>query len=168
VNKLEQSSYCNDLILCGIPELEKDDRTTSDIVVQFINHIDGPKITNKDIRSAYRIIPRASPSQHKDGKKPPKKILVKFHSTQLRDATKLSIRSVKKESPSITFEKIKVNFYAADYLSPYYNQLLYSAKDFAKNNNYSRVWVSNSNVMIKKSNATLPTVIKSLDDLQKL
>jgi hypothetical protein len=82
VNRLEQSSYCNDLILCGIPKLEKDDRTTSDIVLQFINHTDGPKITNIDIRSAYRIIQQASTSKHKDEKKPPK-ILVKFHSTQL-------------------------------------------------------------------------------------
>jgi hypothetical protein len=167
LNKLEQSSHCNDLIISGIPVLEKEGLTTLDVVVKFVNQINNIKISNQDIRSANRIIPRNTPSKHK-GELKPQKILVNFYSGYIRDAAKLSIRIRKKESPVIDFEGATVNFYAADYLTPYYNQLLYSARDFAKNNNYSQAWVSNSKILLKKSKTSLPIFVNSINDLHKL
>jgi two-component SAPR family response regulator len=61
LNKLEQSSHCNDLIISGIPVLEKEGLTTLNVVEKFVNQINIIKISNQDIRSANRIIPRNIP-----------------------------------------------------------------------------------------------------------
>jgi hypothetical protein len=165
VHCLEQGGCSKDLILCGIPELENDSLTTADLVVDFIASSNIDDFGNSDIISAKRIIPKNSQTS---ALSKPRKILLKFHSLQVRQHIKSKIRSLKRESRTIKFHNQDVNFYAADYLTPHFNQLLYNARDIAKQNNFWKVWVSDSNIMLKKQNTSRPIIIKCSADLHEL
>lgn len=167
VNYLEQSACHKHLLLCGIPELESENESTTDLVVQFINNVEGCYMSKRDIKSAIRIIPRPSSASSSRLKKP-KKILIEFYSPEVRDSVKSAVRLKKKSSRTLLFKNKEVDFYAADYLTHFYNQLLYSAKDFAKTNKFYAVWVCNCNIMLKKTKDSTPFIIKTLTDLQKL
>jgi hypothetical protein len=165
VHYLEQSSCSKDLILCGIPELENDSLTTVDLVADFIAATNIDDYGKNDIKSAKRIIPKNSST---NSQKKPNKILVKFHSTKARHHIKSEIRLLKRNSRTIKFHSQDVDFYAADYLTPYFNQLLYNVRDFARQNSFWRVWVSDANIMLRKQKTSFPITIKCLADLHKL
>jgi hypothetical protein len=60
LNNLEQSNCNMDLILCGLPELENEEMSTTDLVINFL---DTTQIAVKnDIKSARRNVPRNSSS----------------------------------------------------------------------------------------------------------
>lgn len=167
VNRLEQAANDNSLFLCGIPELECDELSTVDLAVEFLNKIEGLYISRKDMKFTNRITPRRTESTS-TGITKPRKILIRFHSTNVRDSVKMAVRAKKRVTRTLNFCDHNVNFYAADYLTPFYNQLLYSARDFARLNKCHSVWVSNSNILLKNTRDSIPVIIRNLTDLQKL
>lgn len=170
LNRLEQVSHNRELLLCGIPALESDDFTTVDLAVDFFKHCGFDSVSQADIVSAKRIIPHLShkspqaPTTSKQNHKP-HKILIQFYSQQQRDSVKKSVRSFKKTSRTTTFKVHKVDFYVADFLTQYYNQLFLGAKDFVKDNKYHSVWVCNGTILMKQTAASAPLIINNYNDL---
>lgn len=169
VNKLEQDSFAKDLVLCGIPEIENDEMTIEKLVSTFLAEFNIRDISSRDIKQSRRIIPKtARGNDSNSSRKQPPKIIVSFHFCQKRDLVKSVIRSSKRDYPTISFYNRNINYYAADYLTHSNNQLFYAAKDFARENNYSRVWVSTGNIMLKKNNTSSPLIIRGVNDILKL
>jgi hypothetical protein len=166
-NTLEANCNDRDLVLCGIPEMENDRLSTSDLVLEFLKASNSPIIYKKDIKCAFRIKPKSSPSTSRNAKKPPK-ILVKFHSSKKRDSIKFAIRSLKSQTKLLSFYNNDIDFYAADHLTSNLNQLLYTAKDVAASKNCFRVWVSNSSILVKKTATSKPIYIRNFDDLNMI
>lgn len=162
VNRLEQASLAKDLILCGVPLLENDNYSLYHLTTDFLNTFNGVSVRLEDLSLAVRLGPASSNSRAPT--KPPK-VLVKFHSTKLRDSIKHFVRNCKKTSRTVKFNSKDVDFYVAENLTPYYNQLLYSVKDYARNNNFFKAWVSNSVILLKKTKDSVPVKIRSLSDL---
>lgn len=168
VNRLEQTGNNQFLFLCGIPELEDDELSTVDLTVNFLNKVEGLYMSQRDIKSAIRMTPRNLQLSFSEQTKP-RKILVKFYSVVERDSVKIAVRALKRKFRTVQFCDQAVNFYAADYLTPFFNQLLYSARDFVKTNKYHSVWVDNrSHILLKKTSDSSPIVIRNLFDLQKI
>jgi hypothetical protein len=168
VNKHEQDSFSNDLVLCGIPETERDDITTDIVVCDFLRTIGVMDITPNDIKFARRINPRSNPGSSNNSNSPrykPPKILARFYSEQARDYVKFKIRSKKKSSPTISFADKRVNYYAADFLSSFNNHLFNNAKDFAKQHKYFKVWISNGSILLKKTSNSQPIIVRSVSDI---
>jgi hypothetical protein len=165
-NKLEQNSFSNDLVLCGIPEVERDDTTTDIVVCDFLREIGVSDVSPNDIKFARRINPAAAArgSSNSSRHRPPK-ILARFYSEQTRDYVKFKIRAMKRRSPTIKFADSNINYYAADFLSPFNSQLFNNAKDFAKQQKFFSVWISNGNILLKKSNNSQPIIISSVKDI---
>jgi hypothetical protein len=57
LHNLEQSSCNKDLILCGIPKVESEGMLTVDLVADFLTTTQNA-VSNSDIKSAKRIVPR--------------------------------------------------------------------------------------------------------------
>lgn len=169
VNKLEEDSFAKDLVLCGIPVLESDELSTKDLVSAFLDEFNLCDIAPHHIKHAKRIVPKTTRANDSNtSRNIPPKILVKFHSSQQKEIVKNAVRSSKRDFPTMSFLNRNINYYAADYLTPSNNKLFYAAKDFARENNYSRVWVSNCNIMLKKTSSSPPIVVRSLSDISKL
>jgi hypothetical protein len=166
-NTLEANSNDRDLILCGIPEIENDQFSTADLVIDFLKASNSPKISPNDIKCAFRVKSKSAPPTTRNAKKPPK-ILVKFHSSKKRDSIKFAIRSLKNQTKLLPFYNHNIDFYAADHLTPNLNQLLYTAKDVAASKNCFRVWVSNSSILVKKTSTSKPIYVRNFDDLNKI
>lgn len=167
LNKLEQNAHCNDLILCGIPELENDNLSIVKLILNFLTEMNLCDVSPSDIKYAKRFSPRANQPPRASQPRP-RKIRVKFSSEHLRDLVKSTIRSKKRETRTILFYNINVDFYAADYLTPFNNQLLNNARDFAQQNHFFKVWVSNHNVMLKKTSSSSPIIVRNNSDILKL
>lgn len=167
LNGLELETHKSDIVLCGVPEFEDDEYLTTDVVVDFVNKITPSSMAKKFIKSANRITQR-QPSVSSNSSGRPRKIFVRFYSQDARDFVMHSVRNKKKTTKTIEMHGTEVNYYAADYLTPYFNQLLYSVKDFAHSNKFERVWVSNSNILLKRNSSEPPYTIKSYKDLDKI
>lgn len=165
INRLEQNSHSTDLVICGVPVFENDKYSLTDLVVDFIEKVAPSKIKNHNIRAVRRIIPQKTRS---NGPHRPNKILVSFYSHEVRDFVKYNVRMSKRTSKTMVLHNREINFYAADYLTPYFSQLLYSAKDFAGESEEARVWVSNSNILFKKNSTAVPVIIRNYEELEKL
>jgi hypothetical protein len=167
LNGLEQNNNERDLVLCGIPEVENDQRSTTDLVLDFFAVANTPAVSRLDIRTAFRIKSQQTANTLANARKPAK-ILVKFHSSKIRDAIKNAIRSLKNEQRCLAFCNQNVDFYAADHLTPFFNQLFYSAKDVADNKRCYKVWVCNSNILVKKTASSVPIIVRNFNDLNKI
>lgn len=168
VNMLEQKSHATDLVFCGIPVFETDDYQLTDLVVDFVNGMAPRKISGQIIKSARRIIPNHSARSSTKGFHRPNKIVVSFYTQEAKDYVKNSVRAKKKSTKTTTLHNTQINFYVADFLTPYFNKLLYSTNDLARESNFARVWVSNSTILLKRSDTDSPIAIRNYGDLEKL
>lgn len=172
LNATEQQQNEKDVILSGIPEKEKNQGiSTQQLVQQFTENI-GLHMNRTEVESCCRFVhneeqsdtrPHTSSSSHR-----PPKILIKFQSIQAKEKFKNHIRLHKKQHRIIDFCNEKVNYYASDNLTKYFNDLFNSAKNLAKNANYSYVWVSHSKIFAKKSTTSPLIPIKTHEDLKKI
>lgn len=169
VNLLEQKSHATDLVFCGIPVFETDEYPLTDLVVDFVNGMAPRKISGHIIKSARRIIPNHPPARSSaKGFHRPNKIVVSFYTQEAKDFVKNCVRTKKKSTKTTTLHNTQINFYVADFLTPYFNKLLYSTNDFAREFNFARVWVSNSTILLKRTDTDSPIAIRNYCDLEKL
>lgn len=175
VEEILQVSNEKDLILTGIPEIESRlGTTTGKLVADFAGEI-GFNLYQSDIKECRRLRfsdstesttnPRASSSSYVPKAQ---KILLKLHDKKTRDDLKSFIRDRKRETKYVDFHSCKVDFYASDHLTGYFNHLFVCTKSFAKDNNFSFVWVNGSNIFIKKQKDSKAFSVKSLNDLYSL
>jgi hypothetical protein len=109
VSLLEENSRDRELILGGIPEKENGKVSTIDVVLYFLGMVGIPTVSKADIKAALRI-PHGC---NRDTRKSPD-ILVKFHSSTVRDSVKSAIFKLKNETPFLSLYNEDVDFYAVD------------------------------------------------------
>lgn len=172
LNAIEQHHNETDVILTGIPEKEKiRGISTRQLVQQFSENI-GLHLNHTEVESCKRFIcneehTNNNPSTSSSSRRP-SKIMIKFKSFQAKEKFKNHVRSHKKQHKIIDFCNEKVNYYASDHLTKYFNDLFNNAKQLAHNAKYSYVWVSNSKIFAKKSNASPLIPITNHEDLKKI
>lgn len=156
VSEQDQNS-CN-LLLTGIPEVEDSEKegSTTDLVMNFSSTV-GACLQRTDLKSCVRLIPEVIPdsqnipSTSKNSNPRPPKILLKFHSSKIRDSFKLHVRNFKKNCKILDFMSHRTNYYVSDQLTKHFNGLFCSVKSFASERNFDFVWVNNSKIFIKRS-----------------
>lgn len=170
---IEQHQNDCDLIITGIPEMEKAcNSTTQSLVKQFSDHI-GYQLDDAEIKFCNRLphldrVEKLPSTSSAVPTRRPAKILVKFHSTIQKESLKRHIRTYKKSHKTVKFKESVVNYYACDHLSKNLNNLFNAAKSTATTKNYNYVWVSESKILVKKCNNSPVITIKTLEDLNKI
>lgn len=174
IAETEQQQISNELILSGIPEVERSlSLPTLGLVEMFCTEI-GHKLESTDIRFCKRLkfgddgtSDPSRPSTTKSSPKPPK-ILIKFYSQKARDEFKKKVRFVKRDKKFLDIFNVKCDYYVSDHLTKHFNGLLCGARSFAREMRYEFVWVSDSKIFIKRNRDSPVTVVNSLEDLKRL
>lgn len=175
LNNIEQQQNEADLILTGIPEIEKNNEiSTKQLVEQFSQKINY-KLDSSEIKVCSRLSLHTeetnqaqNPATISKATRRPPKILVRFHSTKSKENFKNCVRSYKKHHKLLEFHNARIIFYACDHLTKHFNDLFNSTKEIAREKNYSFVWVSGSKIFAKKSNSSPLIQIKNHNDLKSI
>lgn len=161
--KSEQEKNRNNLVLTGIPVFESEECCTMDLVVELAETLN----IEFDWRSVTQCNRLNSSSPNPTNTKPPP-VLLKFDNTRSRDNFKKDIRYKKREMKYVRVHNRNVDYYASDHLTHYFSQLLYAAKDFARDHQYAYVWYANGKIMLRKNQTADAVTISKQEDLHNL
>lgn len=156
INALEQYGRNRNIEIHNVPE--KNGENLEEIT-QKISEKLGIKITEEEIEVAHRI---PTKNTHK-----PKPIIVQFRSRKIRD------KIVADRKKTITQREVVVNgtsdrVFINENLSPYFKDLLWKAKNRAKELQYRFVWFSRGKVLMRKEEGKNVFEVKTEEDLAKL
>lgn len=183
---IEQNQLGDELVLSGVPELEQSLKISTEVLVERFAESTGCPVLSSDLRSCKRlrfsdentstkssalgqsVSPTVVKPSTSSSVPRPSKILLNFYSTRTRDEFKSKLRSFKKSSKFVNFCDRNVDFYVSDHLSKHFNHLFFCAKNFARENNFSFVWVKDSQIYLKKDRDGSPFLVKNLKDLMRL
>lgn len=154
LDEIEYTSNLNYLEIAGIPQ--KNGEQLEEIIKKVASAA-GVQIKHADISKVTRTTDRRLNA--------PPKILVKF--TEIKQ--KEILLSKKREMDlnllkDLTNEKV----YIGEVISPYKKELLWKAKQLAKEKNYEFVWIKNGKIMVRKGHDQKILYVNHLDDLDKL
>lgn len=163
LNTIKQNLLDSDIIIVGVP-----DTTTGKSVFDTVNTVLfqlKAKITEADVKSCFRM----RNNNNKSGSSP---ICVELHSKTLRAAI---FDQQKKIGPVLlsTIDKTvaeadKRKIFIQKRLTPFYQDLLASARKFKVENNWKFVWVQNTDVLLKETDSSRIVKIQSKADLLAL
>ncbi|XP_026316028.1 uncharacterized protein LOC113227350 [Hyposmocoma kahamanoa] len=159
------SRDCNVEIQC-VPELRNEN--TYSIFKKICESINVP-ISDNEIRACRRVAKMDTTSKR------PRNIIVSFASPRLRDNVLSATYRFNKHhnsdkfgSKHIGFEGENRRIYFAEHLSPEMKRVHAAARKFAKDKNYSYVWVKYGQVYLRKSESSNAVRVKNIDILKNL
>lgn len=158
LNTIKQNLLDSDIIIVGVPD------TITDTVNTVLVHLKA-KVTEADVKSCYRM-------RNKNNKSGSSPICVELYSKTLRGAIfdhqkrigPVLLSSVDKSVPATDKRKIFVQ----RRLTPFYQDLLASARKFKVENNWKFVWVQNTDVLLKETDSSRIIKIQTKADLLEL
>lgn len=157
---LEEYSRKNNVEIQGIPEVRGEN--VMDIVQSIGNKI-GANCDLSTVDVCHRV-----PSHNKER---PKSIIVKFTS---RFSKQNFLAGTRLRRADLTTSKIGLNsvpdqqIYVSDHLTPAKKLLLFKTKNFCRDNGYKYTWVSDSKILIRKSDSSRIIVVRSESFLNSL
>lgn len=163
LNTIKQNLLDSDIIITGVP-----DTLTGNSMLDTVNIVLKElkvKVTEADVKSCFRM-------RNKNNKSGTSPICIEFHSKTLRAAIfdhqkrigPILLSSVDKSVPIGDKRKIFVQ----KRLTPFYQDLLASARKFKVDNNWKFVWVQNTDVLLKETESSRIIRIQSKADLLAL
>lgn len=158
LNQLEQYSRNKNIEIVNVEKIDTDN--VEEVVLAIGNKL-GVKIEKSQIEAAHRLPRRGRGSA-------PEKIIVQFASRKTRDEFVLSKKVI---TNSDIFGQLGKGsrIYINENLTPYYQDILWKAKQFSKEFSFKFVWVQRGNVLMRKDeNSREITKIKSVNDLHRL
>lgn len=155
---IEQYSRNKNIEINGV--IQKENENIIDVVSKVIAVL-GVELGIDDIEVAHRI-----PTRHQDRPSP---IIVQFLKRKIRDEI-LSRRQTHVITNDYVFKdnRIAGRIYVNESLSPFYKELFWKTKNYAKENNYTYVWFKNNKIKVRKSDGSNAITISDEDDLKKL
>lgn len=154
LSDMETLTKSNSLEIAGIPQQNREQPLE---IVKKVAAAAGIHLLHTDITDVTRV------SDRRNGAPP--KLLVVFSDKRKRD----SLLDKKKE---INYNEIKdlatSPIFIGEELSPYHKEILWKAKQLAKEKNYQYVWYKQGKIMIRKKQDDKIIYIKHLDDMVKI
>jgi Baculovirus FP protein len=139
VNVQDQYSRNKNIELSNVEELDREN--LEEIVMEIAKQLD-VDIEERDIDAVHRL-----PTKIKKGSD---KIIVQFTSRKKRDSF-LEKRKLLLKSSDVTGGQRDLRIYINENLSPYYRELLWRAKQKAKDKGFKFVWVKNGRILTRRN-----------------
>lgn len=151
---IETISKGNNLEIAGIPQQNREQPAE---IIRQVAAAAGITIKHTDITNVIRVPDRRNGA--------PPKLLVTFSEKRQRD-------SLLEKKKDINYEEIKnlttSQIYIGEELSPYHKEILWKAKQIAKEKNYQFVWFKHGKVMLRKEQQAKIKYIRHIDDLVRI
>lgn len=165
VNNLQQSAYCNELIIHGVPETEKNDDdllTTVQLILQQVQCLPAPVI---------RAVKRFGKENQADKRNRP--ILLQLNHYSEKEAL-----LAKKKGVKVTCDKIIVNgkalgtsnesIFFDERLTQHTADLFRNARTLRKQQKLKFVWIRNGKLYIRKKDGDKANCINCQEQLDKI
>jgi prefoldin subunit 5 len=165
IDEIQRYSYQYNVKILGIPETKQDETSfdTTALCVGLFKGM-GVDINHEDIDISHRV-PSRKVSAH------PKPIICKF----VRRISKERVMSLRRDACKVNPVDVGLpedsslnNVIIFDHLTPKTQSILFEAKKFKDQHNYSFCWTKNSTVYLRKSEHSRPIIVKSLSILDEL
>lgn len=154
VSELEYKSRSNVLEIAGIPQKNGEQPIE---IVRRVAAAAGVKVQHSDVGEVTRITDRRNQA--------PPKLLVKFLDTRIRDV-------LLEKRKDINYNSIQDlatdSIFIGEDISPYHKEILWKAKQIAKEKKYQYVWIKKGQIMLRRAQNEKIVYIKHLDDLNKI
>ncbi|CAH2092605.1 unnamed protein product [Euphydryas editha] len=158
VIELEQKEKERNLEIAGLEMQEKEN--IKNVVTKIAEKLN---LNPDDVEDAKRV----GGNKYNEKQQRPRPVVVTLHTKTARDQW-LNQRKTRLTNGNIYGNESKQTIYINEDLTKYKRQLLWSAKNQLKSS-YNYIWVQNSNVLVKKSEAEKKIYkIKCEDDIKKL
>ena len=146
----------NSIEIQGIPHTSEPTETTLEIGIQ----INSP-LSPTDIKKCY--FKEVSTNNAKK-----LLLIVEFHSNSVKKNFVLRGKVHTRSQKKFSYQEEQVTIHINDQLSSYQKKLLFETKALAKTHKFEFVWISNGQILVRKSFGLQPHCIRSFDDLDNL
>ncbi|KAI5738790.1 hypothetical protein M8J77_011260 [Diaphorina citri] len=159
INSLEQRSRYINVEINDVPVVKGEEVSE---IIKKIGHSLGIEHPEKDFQLGHRV-PTRNPNKIKP-------IIVRMTDTKARDKwiklskeKKITTRHINPESTAPAR-----NIYLQCHLTPYYKNILFQTKKWAKNHHFKFIWVRDCQIYLKKDdqNTSKTFRIREIDDLK--
>lgn len=163
VNTLQQEKLNANLIIRGIPDIEKKPGDVLDMVFFLLSKVPRP-IRSSDVILATRV------GNNSDGNVQRRPILVKFVSEQLKSDVMTELKKQRLNCSQLTYyDKAWGSetdiIYVGDNLTKMTSTLFYEARKLKKKNLAKYVWTKNGNIFVKKCDGDVAYRISNMQQL---